>query len=986
MSGRPGLSPIPREEGRSKSRGRRGSRNTDISTGNPRFGKDSSNISGDSERRTVPIGEVFKPVPPMSRRFMPRPPSRSKAKRGPRPPSEDFEEAVIAQAVRDGRILSNKPDLSRRAKLKNKGLFDDDDSNEDHFDPRNLRDIDYDEEIRKIEDLPLAEWLWAKKIPGRVMVAFIALFLLWSTTLSFIINIYFDLVFPAKKFSQLTQDGLDFFDFVDEQRVLYSLAADIQFDICSSAFNEANDDELARAEGNAADNELRLDEYEEARSTSKQRVNDTLNVLVDFVGGGGVLTSVLNQGVSLNSCPTVRLFVQQQVASSSASATFTNFELDSNFAIDGLVEQLRAQDAFTTQFWADQEAALAALNEQLTAEYEEKTKAIMEELTAGLADFKGCMTNDCGIGESFQGLVNGSVDLVNRDFEEMLLGDNITDESVATFLESYNNVLNIIEGFNDGVIEPLQFPLNFEPPVPPPEILFGDNLFDEGRIPEDVAQFSELFFQELENAINNGTIAADQAATGFEESSDDFTIENIEPYEPPTVDESPAQTFADTLQEDAEDFKNSIEGISQGVGSAEDLFIEPSELSTNFTEIVDAVVSIFPDRAFDFFSYPASVFNDITLNINFAIDVAIYLDIAFRVVRTYMTIMRYWNVSRLGKPPGDVRVDEVKGRQFGVKKTAAQKNIALLTHPFLVNGIALVFIISFVTLLWKLYEPFYIEYRGGCVENGPVEINQGLNNGTMIYRNLFTASFNFAVGPGDVVATSSVDSLNVRRETTCQDNFENTAEVFDNQVNLFSAIVADYDNTLSLRNELVTCIDFNDLDNTVDSDTQNIIQDPSFFVDMEEMLDGVYNCSVLPLCSVQAEDPNVPDFEFRTHEIACDAELWLHSTFFSVLMIFITYVMLYVFRKMFMTALVRIFWREVNPYEFAVLASCTRDGSHLDPSSVTEHGYQLQDAIALAVHKALKKWERSSKWYMVAALSLNIPWIFGAIYLRSGLY
>lgn len=86
-----------------------------------------------------------------------------------------------------------------------------------------------------------------------------------------------------------------------------------------------------------------------------------------------------------------------------------------------------------------------------------------------------------------------------------------------------------------------------------------------------------------------------------------------------------------------------------------------------------------------------------------------------------------------------------------------------------------------------------------------------------------------------------------------------------------------------------------------------------------------------------------------------------------------------------MKAIVRLWWRQLNPYEFSFLGSCTREGQHIDPEQVAQDGNAFQDVIYKAVKKAMKDWEKWGFINLAYSLSLNAPWIFAAVYLSEGI-
>lgn len=318
----------------------------------------------------------------------------------------------------------------------------------------------------------------------------------------------------------------------------------------------------------------------------------------------------------------------------------------------------------------------------------------------------------------------------------------------------------------------------------------------------------------------------------------------------------------------------------------------PSQRQTNFPDDPENVVTQFANRTFDFFSYPAELFRDINANFLRAVDLAVYLDVVFRIAQTIMTINKYWNMSSIGKPPGDARVDEITGKKWGLKASPQQKMAARLTSPAVLNAISIIFVALLTTAFWTLYSPFFEAFADGCIDHGPDDILNGLTNGTMIFRNSFTLSFGFAVQEGDDIVTTNVDELNVKRELDCEREFRETAERFENQLNLFNAIKRDFDSSLEFRNELVSCLRLDAVDAVGDPPVllEEELFDDAFFTDFIELRDAVYNCSAIPVCPISCDDPLEFLIRNSVFDQSCAAELWFHASLLGSMLVVFTFV------------------------------------------------------------------------------------------------
>lgn len=973
---------------------------------NPRY-KAESGRGTESDRSTVtPVEEIFPRKRKVSRNLIngrnrntraagkePREgdvdkDSKSSQKnpvfRAPTPPREDHPRLRAPIASFDklrGSVQKGSTSFA-------KAFFGDSDSEDSEFDPDDIEDIDYEQKILDIEKLPFWERIWAKKIPGRLAIALTAVALIWLTSFGLIRLIITSLVFPAPTLTQISNDGSDYFQFVDSLRDGYAGCANQEFLRCQSIFDTEVDREISRTDNVLAANDQFLLEFEGNRSRSKELLNNTLQDFVAFVQDGQNLAG-FSSGGNLDECPRVRQLLVNSLAANSALSRQINVDELTNEALNDIAENFRIQQEFSDNFWAQKDAELFDLNTELSDLYNQRAPEINFKLDDSFTNFADCFTTDlCGGQEGLQGLLNRINQTLEDDADNKNTTFFVANSDVERFLTVYNRLLDVAVGLN----EVFPIPLDNTPPVSVQTDVDFDSFLDNNNAVERLNNGLDDVFDPFDQAIDDVQQKTADAATDFANEASSFNRDGIEFYDPPTLDPTLADQYRqDQANRNAELANSLVEAGNDQ--SNEDEFFEPSQKQADPTEFVDNIVSSFPDRDLDFFAYDASVFRSIELGIDNFIVSAILIDVMVRILLSISKFNKYWKLSKLGKPPGDVRVKELIGQHFGVKKTSQQKMIDRLTHPAVLNGLTMLFVILMITVVYAMYRPFFLAYIEGCRENDLEDIrnNESDVDGTMIFNNVVAASLTYAAQSGDAVVTTSVDILNNQREVECEANTIRTVDTSEDQLELYNAIRSDYENTLSFRNEIVFCMNLASFDLNRGTNTEEEMNDSSFnFSFQTELQNGVFDCGVLSLCDISAtcnfgerEERLVEDEAFV---FACDAEQFIHGTVLSSLLIFLIYVTMFIFRKNFMRALIRVFWREINPYDFNIYATCLRDGTHVDPERVTESGFTFQDTVTLELHKAIRKWENESWKYLIAALSLHIPWLFGAIFLRAGFH
>lgn len=390
--------------------------------------------------------------------------------------------------------------------------------------------------------------------------------------------------------------------------------------------------------------------------------------------------------------------------------------------------------------------------------------------------------------------------------------------------------------------------------------------------------------------------------------------------------------------------------VGQSVSSVDSDFEEPVPRSTNYTNgIPDADISRLPERLLDFVNYSDELLLDLIVNVNFVVDVVVYGDLIFRLVKTVTLIKKYWKMSSVGKPPIDIRLKKLRKLKAGHRPSKAAKKVALLTNPKLLSFISTILLLLLVTVFWQTYSPFYDAFKAGCVDTRFDEILDRKKSGTLLYRNVETLSFTYATNKGDNIRKSKLDDLNVRQVKNCELHGDRTNETFLNQLDLHQSFRATYGPMKELRDEMLTCLDLDRLTSeTVFPDVfQTTLEDESVFVNMDELLeDSVYRCDIFEECDIEpCTEPRELEIKRLGFSASCRAEQWVHTTFLSSIFVFVSFMSLETFRKDFVKGIVRLWAERLNPYDYAFIATCTADGKHMStdkkPAGFTRGEYNF---------------------------------------------
>eukprot|EP00511_Aplanochytrium_stocchinoi_P010130 CAMPEP_0204862568 /NCGR_PEP_ID=MMETSP1348-20121228/2637_1 /ASSEMBLY_ACC=CAM_ASM_000700 /TAXON_ID=215587 /ORGANISM="Aplanochytrium stocchinoi, Strain GSBS06" /LENGTH=917 /DNA_ID=CAMNT_0052012589 /DNA_START=120 /DNA_END=2870 /DNA_ORIENTATION=- len=889
--------------------------------------------SGGSKMRAVPIvppGLKKGPRPP-STEYDPKslpPPVPGQFKKGPRPPSTEFDPAF--------------------------SKFDDDGFVDPNIDRKTGR-------LAAIHE---------RKLWQRMVLAGLAISLLWATSLAVARAIVNDYFIPRPTMSDVGDSLSSYGAVMDTERASYANCARLQFNDCTDKYETDKADELQRVADNFELNEVSLDTNRARRTLAKITLNDTLNILITEVNDGLDISNPIFLNNSGEDCPRINEWVAGRAQASGAMGLLDDFNKNQTDHISSLSEALARRQAYDAEYIANKTQEIQEFGQFLSDQAAAKAEAAYAKINASLSQFKACTgfaADICPTGNIF-GQFGVDIGNINASFDGMLGAYEATAIEVGSWMSNFEDLLSKVSIANTQLGN-LGIPLSINTggvscPCSTPDLTFSGTFpptnFDA---PGDLGGNMNDLLDSVQNGLDDTFNAAKDKLQNLDTNFSDFYgggWKGFEDYNPPPVNQNPLADWQSQSETNQDAFNNELDGYQGDNDGRDDDFVEPTQTKIDFPDNQEEFLALFPNntRILEFYSYEPSVFNTLRTNLALVANLAVYADILFRVLHTVYLINKYWNLSNLGKPPGDARLNEISGRGWGLKATPDQKLARMLTHPVFIAMVSLLFTGLITWTAWAIYEPFFNAYVDGCVNHNAADIDAGKSTGTMIFRNFNTIGFQYAASTGDNILTAEVDKVNLIADVECEDFFTNSSENYKEQLIIQSALNEDYLESVSFNTEIKTCLNLDAIDLARGTTLGARVELAVFTDGLVEMEDAIYNCSAVGGCDFDCNDPGSVSIRNNAHRTSCTSEWWIHSTICGTTMVLLTFILLNVFRIEFVKAVVRIWWRNISPGDFSFLASCTRRGEHIDPEQVTEEGLSMRQTINQELSKALSRWER----------------------------
>lgn len=470
-------------------------------------------------------------------------------------------------------------------------------------------------------------------------------------------------------------------------------------------------------------------------------------------------------------------------------------------------------------------------------------------------------------------------------------------------------------------------------------------------------------------------------------------------YQPPDVNVDLNATL-DSFSQSGDAFMTSFsDGLSSlsSSSSADAVEDASSDVSSETIEAnissSDVLAKLTDHSEWDFYAYDDSIIAQVSGGIEEMSDLILIFDIIFRIFQTFLIIQKYWSLTGLATPPGDARIKSDYGAGWGPQQTPLQKMAALILNPIVITLLSVTAVAVVFSSFWYAYSPLYYEYVDSCTSTDWRGIEAGEANGTMLYRNAYSAVFQFACSDGDALAQSRTDDINVGKDVECsKQSFDDTV-LYNAQVDRFNELNKRFYSTVSQNAALVECLNLAYIDTQLGENFQYRTSRPNFdYVFGPLSSSAIYNCTNVQGCASirgkdqiqsQAEGPDTDLLRSVMFDASCSSEYWLHATLFAGISVMAVFIILNISRVMGSRALVRVLWRYVVVRNFSVLISVDDRGDIVYPERVTEKGDTMQEAIRLAVRSAIRRWELWGWAMLFTSFAMNAPWIWALVWVSK---
>uniref|UniRef100_A0A7S3PQT7 Uncharacterized protein n=1 Tax=Aplanochytrium stocchinoi TaxID=215587 RepID=A0A7S3PQT7_9STRA len=846
-----------------------------------------------------------------------------------------------------------------------------------------------------------------KKFTQRALVCALAVSLLWASSLGACRLIVKGFI-PSPEFEDVEDALVTLATTIDEESSNYVSCVDVAFTLCTNTYLNERDAESLRVEALQDINFGNLSNFQTIRDTCAQTHDQLMNIIDALRTSGStanfvplIVASYNNVGNPPECLDLDTLSLNQLKAAAATDIAKANANA-SRSAMDNFTDQLNERIQYDLEYlgltlpdlFVDKNLELRGPNLPSADDF-------FAEFNASFDLFGACTT---GRGEQ-NGVLCGVPNTLVLDNMESILADFETDYN--TLKNRANAMVNEIEGYADTFTSVVAQAGNIldsigisnegvvfsgslgSPPWTFPEIDTFDLTTEFGKqnylaslgIDKDaIAQ--KIQEQQDALAAAMAEAGADLTAIDIEmaQLQLDFNAKLLDDYNPPPL------TYNETNEEQEANQANIADRIAAELGFVPVESEQPGR--------VDRVISIanksaanflqtVKERDFEFFQYPGSFFTDFKIGINDVQSYALLFDILYRCLQSGLLIRKYWSISGINTPPADARSQDIAIYQQ--KKSIFQMAAYVVTHPIVQLLQTIIWVLLITTVLYVAYEPLYTEYQNGCILNDADDISVlGLDDGTMLYRNGLSTTGNAAYKDGDKRITESISKLNLEREFSCRDNFENSVDQRDLQANAYDSFNNDQ-TLLKTRFDLFdTCVDWEQIDTDYDvivdfgvnlADLVNTPACRQTFPSIDLSDDLLHNCANIAPCVHGCTGIDPETLRATNHRAGCVSEWALHAYLLSSVFSVAIYIMLNVSRLYFMRGVVAIWWKQISIDRYSYLASCTRLGTLLYPKSVTEEGRIFRDVIKEKLDIALRNFSFYGYFELAFAIALNMPWL-----------
>jgi hypothetical protein len=459
---------------------------------------------------------------------------------------------------------------------------------------------------------------------------------------------------------------------------------------------------------------------------------------------------------------------------------------------------------------------------------------------------------------------------------------------------------------------------------------------------------------------------------------------HVPPYNPPPIDtKAERERWENDTRPFLKAMGNALTKAGQKGVAAGAKFVAILQNESIPANITNTLLGKLPKRLFSFFYYDSITIRELQDEWSRLVSTAMGFDYAYRALRTFKIVRKYWRLGNIYLPPADVRIDAAQKSGLHVdQRNTLQRVGTIIAHPAFAGIVMLSLGGVIVSIFLAMYTPLYVEYVHNCV------FGNWYSNGTMITRNLNQIMFNYAASEGDLDTTSGVDRINVKRELDCDDALVASQKQQKDDDDEQAFIVRKYSDLAYQAFTMHDCLNGTKIStvspyNTATSAATGGNASQWYEVapgincnkTMPPIKDATFNCSRIVCANDICPGPNEGTIRRATYDSGCLSEWYIHAWFLGSSMVVITYVLMQASRITFLKGLVRVMWRYLSDGKFTYLATCSRAGDVKFPNIVMNEGVPMEDAIRENIKIKLKKWQRNGWIILFIGIGLNLPWI-----------
>jgi len=841
-----------------------------------------------------------------------------------------------------------------------------------------------------------------RRVPQRILTGFFAVCLLWITSYG-VARAIVNSAIVIPDLDNVADYNVAAYQASKSERARYVVCVNEVADDCERDYNIEREEEINRRDAEREENRQVLLDLAANVTLAEVLFNETQTELDFLVKNGTLDLSLFRTGSNSSNCDVIDGVVAGQNAAINALVSARKFQAKANGQALTLAQQLKRRQLYDDEYIANKTAELIQLGVTLQSNVYDFTTGFTS-INGTINQFDQCMKvgGSCPnqpVFESLQDMYTESTgiftSLQDAADEYKTLAEAEMDEYSQTITTFRNNLQFIQDLFGSAITN---IPNSNDASKPP----FNPNLFSLAGIddPADIIDSYPGLFSELQTDMGALQSSYEGGASSLQAASGNVHVGWNSDYDPPEFD--PLNSTSD-FQNDTTTFISDLATILGGNQDGGDIAQDAASGDVNATAgalnatAQELFAQLTNHSAWDFYAYPTSVYDEVNSGLTRMSDLVLGFDLAFRVIYTIIIMRKYWNLTALATPPGDARIKSDYGSGWGPKKTILQKIAAILLNPVVITILTVSTISVLLYIFWYAYSPLYYEYVDSCVKANYSEIDDGKATGTMLYRNGYSSLFQFAASEGDKVAVQRTDEINVNRDVECSSQSFDDTVFFNAQVKRFNELLERIEIAFTKMDALKECLDLPAIDANFSETFSDAADDPVFtstdnFTEPSTL--AIYDCSVVQGCQAirtvndsdtECSGPGKNFLKLATHRAACSSENWFHAYLFATFMIIAVFIIINISRLIFMRGVVRVLWRIIVVRNFSFLGSCDDSGHLIYPERVTEKGDTMRVAIREALKKAIKHWERWGYVILVTGIIVNVPWIWGLVFLSKNL-